>query len=152
MRPSPIVPGWITEGTPVARVAVLSRSDDQTTTTVVWDCTAGKFDWTYDCDETIHIVEGSIVLSDAGNPPKRLGAGDVVFFPKGAQVSWEVDGYVRKVAILRKVVPNPLTIVFKTLRRVKRLIKGTPGQDSMAGLSGETGRRAPGFNSRPASV
>lgn len=136
MRPSPIVAGWICEGNPVARVAQLSRSKDQTTTTVVWDCTAGKFDWTYDCDETIHIIEGSIVLSDDGNPPKRLGPGDVVFFPKGAQVSWQVDGYVKKVAILRKVIPNPANVVLKVLRQIKRTIKGTQSSDPM-GLSPE---------------
>ena len=120
MRPSPIVAGWIREGNPVARVAELSRSHDQMTITVVWDCTAGKFDWTYDCDETIYIIEGAIVLSDDGNPPRRLGPGDVVLFPKGAHVSWHVESYVKKVAVLREVEPNPVTVVLRVLRQIKR--------------------------------
>lgn len=123
LRPSPIVPDWIVAGAPVAQVAELMRSDDETSFTVVWDCTAGTFDWTYNVDETIHIVEGTIVLSDAGNPPRRLGPGDVVFFPKGSKVRWEVESYVKKVAFFRKVVPNPMTGVYKMLRRIKRWLK-----------------------------
>jgi uncharacterized cupin superfamily protein len=135
MRPSPIVAGWIREGNPVARVGQLSRSSDLTATTLVWDCTAGKFDWTYDCDETVYIIDGHIVLSDDGNAPKRLGPGDVVFFPKGAQVSWHVESYVRKVATLHKVLPGPAVAVLKALRQVKRMVKGETSLDPM-GLAG----------------
>ena len=123
LKPAPIVPEWIVEGNPVARASVVMRSQDQASSTVIWECTTGKFDWTYDVDETIHIIEGSIVLSDDHNAPRRLGAGDIVFFPKGSQVRWEVDGYVKKVAFFRNALPNPLTPVFKVLRSVKRAMR-----------------------------
>jgi uncharacterized cupin superfamily protein len=45
----------------------------------IWSCTAGKFNWYYDLDETIMIVEASIVLESEGMPPKRYGVGDVIF-------------------------------------------------------------------------
>ena len=41
----------------------------------------GKF-WYYDVDETIVILEGSIVL-ERGMPPKRYGVSDVVLFRDG---------------------------------------------------------------------
>lgn len=129
LKPSPINPSWIVSGNPVARASELMRSADKSTWTVVWDCTAGRFTWTYNCDETIHIVEGSIILHDDHNGPTRLGPGAVVFFPKGSRVHWEVDGYVKKVAFLRVVMPNPLMIPYKLARRLKTMLRGrTQGQ------------------------
>lgn len=121
---APIVPAWIVEGNPQARASELMRSADGTAFTVVWDCTAGKFSWTYHLDETIHILEGSIILTDGGNAPTRLGPGDVVFFPKGSKVHWEVEGYVRKVAFFRQVMPNPLAVAFRLARAAKQALKG----------------------------
>ncbi len=126
LKPAPINPAWIRDGNPTARAAELSRSADGCAFTVVWECTAGRFDWTYHLDETITILEGSIVLSDGGNAPRRLGPGDVVFFPKGSQVAWEVDGYVKKVAYFRRVLPNPAMVLFRVARALKRRLKGAP--------------------------
>ena len=142
LRASPIVPAWIVAGNPVARATELMRSADLSASTVIWECTAGTFDWTYHCDETIHILEGSIVLSDAGNPPRRLGPGDVVFFPKGSQVRWEVEGYVKKIAFFRSVVPNPLTGVYKVLRKIKRALKSSPKAEASPANRGGFGRAA----------
>ena len=57
LQPSPIKADWIVEGRPVARNAILSRSEDQTACTIVWDCSKGKFNWYYDFDETVHFIE-----------------------------------------------------------------------------------------------
>ena len=133
---APIVPAWIVEGQPVARAAEVSRSADDTAFTVIWDCTAGSFVWTYDFDETIHILEGSIVLTDGGNPPTRLGPGDIVFFPKGSQVHWQVEDYVKKIAFFRKVVPNPFTGVYKALRSVKRALRPAASAGTATALDG----------------
>lgn len=124
LKPSPINPGWVVSGNPVARASELMRSADKSTWTVVWDCTAGSFTWIYNCDETVHIMEGSIVLKDEHSGPTRLGPGAVVFFPKGSRVHWEVEGYVKKVAFLRTVVPNPMTFPYKIARRLKGLLRG----------------------------
>ena len=79
---SPINRDWIVEGKPTARNAQLAQSRDRKSCTLIWDCTPGQFVWHYDIDETIHILEGSIVLDDGVAPPRRLGPGDVVFFPR----------------------------------------------------------------------
>lgn len=135
LRSSPIEPSWIVSGNPVARASELMRSADKTTWTVVWDCTAGCFNWTYNCDETVHIMEGSVILRDDHSGPTRLGPGAVVFFPKGSRVHWEVEGYVKKVAFLRSVVPNPMTVPYKVLRRLKRMLRGQQGQPAGFGVS-----------------
>jgi uncharacterized cupin superfamily protein len=38
--------------------------------TLIWACTEGKFDWYYDFDETIIVLEGSVVLESEGMPPR----------------------------------------------------------------------------------
>ncbi len=121
LKPAPIDPDWIRAGTPVARNALLSTSRDGTACTLVWDCTPGAFEWHYEVDETIHILEGSIVLDDGFAPPRRLGPGDVVLFPQGAVVRWTVETHVRKIAFLRRPLPKPAIVVLRALRDAKRL-------------------------------
>ena len=82
---SPIEPSWIIEGNPVAEASVLSKSADGQAWTVVWQCSEGRFNWHYDYDETILILDGSIVLENETMSPTRYGPGDVIFFKDGAQ-------------------------------------------------------------------
>jgi uncharacterized cupin superfamily protein len=118
LKPSPIEPSWILEGNPEARSHPLATSADGAAATLIWSCTEGKFNWYYDCEETIMILEGSIVLESEGMPPKRYGVGDVIFFRKGAQAKWHVEGYVKKVAFCRQT--NPFWLGF-TIRAVNKL-------------------------------
>jgi uncharacterized protein len=122
LKPSPIEPSWIIEGNPEARNHVLSTSADRAATTLIWSCTEGKFNWYYDVDETITILEGSIVLQSEGMPPKRYGVGDVIFFRKGAHAKWHVEGYVKKVAFLRQ--PNPFWFALgsRSVNKFKRML------------------------------
>lgn len=83
LRAAPIEPSWIRKGNPLARNATLSRSADGLASTLVWDCTAGEFQWIYEIDETIYFLEGSATISDGHNPPKTFGPGDVLFLPRG---------------------------------------------------------------------
>lgn len=72
LRPAPIEPTWILDGNPQAQSRLLWTSDDGTADTLIWSCSEGEFIWLYDCDETILILEGSIVLEDPDLPAKRL--------------------------------------------------------------------------------
>lgn len=135
LSPSPINPAWILEGRPVARNAILSRSEDQTACTIVWDCSKGKFTWTYDFDETIHFIEGSVTIEDGHSPARTLGAGDVIFFPAGSKATWTIDKYVRKVAFCRKVLPGPVGGLIKLLRAVKHKISPPKGESSLMGAN-----------------
>ena len=135
LQASPITAGWIIEGKPLARSKILSTSEDQTACTIVWDCSKGKFNWYYDFDETVHIIEGSVKIEDGHSPLKTLGPGDVVFFPAGSHAVWTVDKYVRKVAFCRKILPAPIGSLVRIARAVKRRLKPAPAGSSLMGAN-----------------
>ncbi len=121
LRSAPIPSHWILDGEPTARNRILSRSDDRTATTVVWDCTAGAFNWFYDSEETIHVLEGTATLT-FGTTVRRIGPGSVVVFPAGSQARWDVDSYIRKLAIFRQTVPTPFSFTMRAWRRLRSMI------------------------------
>lgn len=133
LKPSPIEPTWIIEGNPEARSHVLADSACRTTKTLIWSCTEGKFHWYYDLDETIVILEGSIVLDSAGMPPKRYGVGDVIYFRDGAHAKWHVEEYVKKVAFCRQPNPFWLGFVIRAVNKLKRM-SFAPGERRSARL------------------
>lgn len=135
LEPSPIEPSWIIEGHPVARSRVLSTSEDRTAQTIVWHCTEGRFNWYYDIDETIMIMEGSIVLESDGMPPKRYGPGDVIFFRDGAHAKWHVEGHVKKIAFCRKTNPVMIGFLIRVVNKLKRMFVST-GAPRPASLMG----------------
>jgi uncharacterized cupin superfamily protein len=97
LGPAPIRAAWVLEGKPVARNKLLSRSADGTASTYVWDCTAGKFNWHYEVDETAYVLEGRVIIKD--------------------QI-----GYVRKVAFLRVPLPWQVLMAKRFYHALKRLM------------------------------
>lgn len=136
LKPAPITSSWVRDGAPHARNAILSRSADGMATTIVWDCTAGKFEWTYSIDETIYFIEGSAIISDGHSPPRRFGPGDVLFLPHGTVAHWHVEEYVRKVAFCRKVQPRLVTFAMRAVRKLgrvkQRFSATTPERDALS--------------------
>jgi uncharacterized cupin superfamily protein len=122
LTPRPIEPSWIIEGNPRAQYCVLSKSADGLASTMVWQCSEGKFNWYYDFDETILILEGSIVLESDTMPPTRYGAGDVVFFRDGAHARWHVEGRVKKLAFCRKTQPVLFGFALQVFSKIKRTL------------------------------
>lgn len=123
LQPSPIDPGWIIEGAPVARSGRWSCSPDSTTSMWVWDCTAGRFNWYFDCDETIHVIEGEVIVSSDGDAPRTLRAGDAALFYAGSRTEWHVPKYVRKHAILRPHIVGPALFVHKAFRKLASALR-----------------------------
>ena len=122
LTPRPIEPSWIIEGTPDAQWFVLSKSADGLASTMIWECSEGKFNWYYDFDETVLILEGSIVLESDDMPPTRYGAGDVVFFRDGAHARWHVEGRVKKLAFCRKTQPVLLGFALRAFSKIRRTL------------------------------
>jgi len=122
LTPRPIESSWIIEGNPRAECSVLSKSADGLASTMVWECSAGKFNWYYDFDETILILEGSIVLESDTMPPTRYSAGDVVFFKDGAHARWHVEGRVRKLAFCRKTQPVMVGFALRVFSKIRRTL------------------------------
>jgi uncharacterized protein len=124
LMPSPIRPHWVLEGNPVARNQLLSVSADGNARSYIWDCTAGRFNWFYEADETVYVIEGGVVLKDRTGTVRRLSAGDTILFPAGAHAEWHVENYIRKFALIRTPLPKPLVLARHGYRFIKRLCGG----------------------------
>jgi uncharacterized cupin superfamily protein len=131
LHAAPIEPGWIRAGSPLARNTLLSRSADGLAWTLVWDCSAGTFDWHYDIDETIYFLEGSVTICDGHSNPRTFTAGDVLFIPQGAVCHWHVEHYVKKVAFCRRTQPKLFALGFRAVSKLTRMIKGTPASSGL---------------------
>jgi len=121
LSPCPIHPDWVIEGAPIARNFVLSRSADAAASTLIWDCTAGRFNWYYDIDETVYVLEGGVTVTDDAGVVHRLDPGDTAFFPAGSHAVWHVESYIRKVAFCRNPVPAPLMFAARVFRKLARM-------------------------------
>lgn len=124
--PAPIPRTWILEGSPVARMKQLAGSSDQLATTLMWDCTAGRFNWFYDTDEVIHVLEGSVVIEDVAGVRQRLQAGDTYLFPAGSRYHWTVPDYIRKVAFLYSPLSPEMRVMTGILRRLTAPFRRKP--------------------------
>jgi len=127
MKSAPICPEWILNGDPVFRNAVLSTSPDGLATTFFWDSTAGQFNWFYDIDETLCILEGSVIIRADSGVESRLNVGDTAFFPAGSHAVWHVESYVRKVAFLRRPLPRILLYPKRVIRAGLQFLRAEVG-------------------------
>lgn len=123
LEPLPIRPQWIIEGAPTANAKIVSRSSDGTARTVVWDCTAGRFNWHYDdYDETIYVLEGSARIKTTSGEGRLVSAGETVLFRAGSVAEWTVDAYIRKIAFFRNPVPKYALLAIGIVRVFRRSI------------------------------
>ena len=123
-----VVPDGTLNGTPHIRSRELARSHDRTSHVVIWDCTAGRFTWHYNKDETLVVLSGEAFITDEKGDEHRIGAGDVVFFPAGTSSRWHVPNYIKKVAFLRHSMPRPMgfgVLAWNALLRMARLAVDT---------------------------
>jgi uncharacterized protein len=130
LTPEPIPSEWILSGTPEARSNRIVRSHDWTSSVVVWDCTAGRFNWHYGTDEVIIVVSGEAFLLNPNGDERRFGPGDVGFFPAGTSVTWRVPKGIRKVAVLRETMWRPLGFGLKAWNKMLRVI-GLSGKSAL---------------------
>jgi uncharacterized cupin superfamily protein len=135
LTPRPIEPSWIIEGNPEAKWNVLSKSADGLASTMVWECSEGKFNWFYDFDETVLILEGSIVVESDTMAATRYGPGDVIFFRDGAHAKWHVEGRVKKLAFCRKTQPVLVGFALRVFSKLKRTLLPS-GKRQAASLMG----------------
>lgn len=97
---SPINPTWVLSGAPEARVKHLASNLGRTQV-ALWDCTAGSFRWQFGpCDETVHILEGSVRVQNDDGTERVLRPGDAALFKAGSASHWVIDDYVKKLAVL----------------------------------------------------
>ena len=102
----PIDAVFIKDGNPVARGSVLTQSADKKVSSGLWTCEPGKFDWTYEWDEFVHVLEGEVTITEDGGTSYTLRPGDMAHFPLGLNTHWHVTKAVKKFFVLR--TPEPL--------------------------------------------
>lgn len=62
----------------------------------IWTKEVSTFPWTYDDRETCYFLEGEVTVTPEAGEPVRMGAGDLVTFPRGMRCTWEISNPVRK--------------------------------------------------------
>ena len=82
LNPAPISPDWILAGTPEARSKMLAKSHDRTSSIMVWECTAGRFNWHYSEDETVVIISGEVFITTEKGEERRLRPRRYGIFPR----------------------------------------------------------------------
>jgi uncharacterized protein len=132
LDPAPIRPSWIVEGAPQARAKELARSDDGTSVVVAWSCTAGQFHWHYSLDETVHVISGEVWVTNEDEIERRLGPGDMAFFPAGSRSVWRVPAEVRKLAVCRHSLPQPIGFALRAWKKVIAVVTGGGGAMQLA--------------------
>ncbi|KAJ4756531.1 RmlC-like cupins superfamily protein [Rhynchospora pubera] len=63
-----------------------------------WGCAPSKFPWTFSTKETCYLLEGKVKVYVEGHGDEyvEIEAGDLVVFPKGMTVTWDVSVAVDK--------------------------------------------------------
>ncbi len=95
------------------RSKYLARSADGASSVMAWSCTAGRFIWCYKVDEMLYVIAGEVFVTDENGGVRRLGPGDMAFFPAGARSVWHVPHEVRKLAMCRHKMPRPFGTVLR---------------------------------------
>ena len=123
LEPAPISPDWILDGAPEARNKTLAKSRDRTSFVMVWECSAGRFNWHYSQDETLVVISGEAFITTEKGEEKRLAQGDIGFFPAGSSCTWRINDRIKKVAVLRKDLPLPLAVGVRAWHKFLRIVR-----------------------------
>ena len=118
MEPADLPADWILEGSPSPRMRMMTCSQDFTLMSGIWHCSAGRFYFHYNSDETVHLISGGVTVTVDGHS-ERLGPGSSAFFPRGIVALWEVDDHVHKYFVQR--TPGR---VHRVVRGMSRLLPG----------------------------
>ena len=117
----PLDPSMVTEGKPGSRSKTLSVSKDRLSDVLLWECTAGQFNWHFVRDEVIFALSGKAYIIQADGTERCMAAGDVIFFPAGTSCSFRVDDHFRKVAVLRETMTAPEGYILKVWKKLVRI-------------------------------
>ena len=78
------------------------------------------------------VISGEAFLIGENGEERRMGAGDVAFFPSGTTCKWRVANQIRKVAFLREPMWRPLGFGLKVSRKLLRML-GLSGKPLLLG-------------------
>jgi uncharacterized cupin superfamily protein len=123
LQQAPIKQSSILSGTPEARNRLLVRSSDKLAHILVWECSPGTFYWHYDEAETAVIISGETILTFENGRERRVGPGDMVYFPAGCSCHWRITSKIRKVAIMHRFLPPSLALGLQICNKLLRIVR-----------------------------
>lgn len=129
LHDAPIEPAWVLAGAPRARSGCHSTNTDGWAATHVWECSAGRFRWHFGVEETVLVLDGEVLVTDAAGRTERLAPGTLAYFPAGSWWVWDVPVHVRKLSFNRRSVPWPARVVGRLLGGLRRVFRGQPVPD-----------------------
>lgn len=93
----------ILEGVPDARALFTAKSADDRAAAGFWSCDVGRYEFIFDYDEFIYLIEGEVVVSEAAPSTQTyvLRAGDTAHFPQGITTIWQVTRRMTKYFVAR---------------------------------------------------
>lgn len=130
METSSIPAAWLLSGEARVRSKLLGESQDRLAYAVYWECGAAEFKWHYGKDEFLVILSGDVFVTDKNGVERYYGPSDFVFFPAGTRATWRVPNHLRKIAILRSPLNQPIAF----MSRVWNKLLAIAGLSSDAGL------------------
>ena len=76
-------------------------SDDETTSTGIWECEPGLSAWDMQGEgEFIHVISGAMTCTPEGGEAFDLRAGDSMTFAPGWKGTWNITETLRKVYVI----------------------------------------------------
>ena len=97
------------------------------------------FDWHYDHDEMFVIISGEAFITGDDGIEYRLGPGDMAYCPTGSFCTWRIPSRVKKIAMLRRSLPRPVSFGVRAWHRLVAIVGGR-ARSPFAGAPGETDR------------
>ncbi len=82
-----------------------------------WQKEISTFPWTFHEQEIAYILEGDCIITPTDGAPVSFGKGDLVTFPAGMQVNWQV------IKPLHKHYQLDGNAVSQAFRRIKAALK-----------------------------
>ena len=74
---------------------MLVKNHDRTSSIAVWECAAGGFNWHYSNDGAVVVISGEVFVTTENGEERRLGQGDVGFFPAGSSCTRRINDRVK---------------------------------------------------------
>jgi uncharacterized protein len=93
----------ILDGIPDARAMFTASSADDRASAGFWSCDVGRYEFVFDYDEFIYLIEGEVEVIEAPPSTKRyrLTPGDTAHFPQGITTIWQVHRRMTKYFVAR---------------------------------------------------
>lgn len=114
LQPARVDPQWILSGAPRFETAEIARAPDGRSVTGVWACDGPTtFEWRFDLDETVYVLEGEVTVQYLGHR-FVLRPGQTAVFKAGTRAVWQVPGRLKKVFTLHH--PGRLALAWATWR------------------------------------